>query len=431
MRLRWSHQRNAGITGYYVYVQRHGSPVRIRVDARLPPLEMDGTLAFEVSLLRATTYYFEVSAYAGGDESRPSNLVQLGYAQVASSVDSDGDGLSDAAEDVNLNEARDADETDRNNADSDRDGVHDAEDSCEGTAAGIAVNGSGCSCAQITCTNGNACDGIETCVAGICYAGAPADCDDGNPCTTDTCDPIGGQCAHLPGCCSRDGDCTDADACTVNERCVAGSCLREARVCDDAGPCAHAACTPVMGCTITPLPDGSGCADGDPCAPAGVCIEGTCQPAADEGAASAVLEGNSHLEVKEFLLRRINRRAWRLEARASFAGRAAADSTAGGVTLTLRDSRGIVLYGVTVPGSAFLRRRGRLLYLADTSTPHGGLKRLEFRQTPENVQVRVRATVPAIVAAPTVTWVISFGDSCLRSTHVMCESAHARAKRCT
>jgi hypothetical protein len=50
-----------------------------------------------------------------------------------------------------------------------------------------------------SCSDGNACNGAETCVAGACTAGAPLQCDDGNACTADGCDPASG-CTHTNVC---------------------------------------------------------------------------------------------------------------------------------------------------------------------------------------------------------------------------------------
>ncbi|HEU5181101.1 MAG TPA: hypothetical protein VFW45_09925, partial [Candidatus Polarisedimenticolia bacterium] len=45
------------------------------------------------------------------------------------------------------------------------------------------------------CNNGNVCDGIETCSNNVCHAGIVLGCDDGNPCTQDSCQAVGG-CTH-------------------------------------------------------------------------------------------------------------------------------------------------------------------------------------------------------------------------------------------
>ncbi len=50
-------------------------------------------------------------------------------------------------------------------------------------------------CTDASCNDGNICNGVETCRAGVCTAGTPLDCDDGDPCTVDSCDPRSG-CQH-------------------------------------------------------------------------------------------------------------------------------------------------------------------------------------------------------------------------------------------
>ena len=69
------------------------------------------------------------------------------------------------------------------------------------------------------CDDGNACNGVETCVAESCQAGTPS-CDDGNACTTDSCDPATGICSNeSPGiCCSSVGTgCTNGAECCSNK----------------------------------------------------------------------------------------------------------------------------------------------------------------------------------------------------------------------
>jgi Dictyostelium (slime mold) repeat len=46
-----------------------------------------------------------------------------------------------------------------------------------------------------SCGDGNICNGIETCRAGVCTAGTPLSCNDGDPCTVDSCAPASG-CQH-------------------------------------------------------------------------------------------------------------------------------------------------------------------------------------------------------------------------------------------
>ncbi len=49
-----------------------------------------------------------------------------------------------------------------------------------------------------SCDDGNVCNGVETCApASGCKAGTPLVCDDGDACTTDSCDPTSG-CSATP-----------------------------------------------------------------------------------------------------------------------------------------------------------------------------------------------------------------------------------------
>ena len=52
------------------------------------------------------------------------------------------------------------------------------------------------------CNDGVFCNGTEVCLRAECYAGMPADCDDGNACTIDTCDTVADGCSRelAPGC---------------------------------------------------------------------------------------------------------------------------------------------------------------------------------------------------------------------------------------
>src|SRR4029077_11561043 len=81
------------------------------------------------------------------------------------------------------------------------------------------------------CGDGNVCNGQETCENGLCLAGKPLVCDDGNPCTVDTCGPTTG-CAHVP---AADGaPCDDGIFCDGTESCRGGTCTSNGKpACDD------------------------------------------------------------------------------------------------------------------------------------------------------------------------------------------------------
>jgi hypothetical protein len=99
-----------------------------------------------------------------------------------------------------------------------------------------------------SCSDQNLCNGTETCQAGTCVPGTPLVCDDGNPCTTDSCDPVAG--------------CVFTYAC------------------DDGNICTTDTCDPVAGCQHAPVPDGTACPDQNLCNGAETCRAGTCTPGA-------------------------------------------------------------------------------------------------------------------------------------------------------
>jgi hypothetical protein len=70
-----------------------------------------------------------------------------------------------------------------------------------------------------SCSDGNACNGVETCQAGVCTRGAAPSCGSGDPCQVGTCDPIDG-CKTAPA--------ADGTACALPHAaaatCTAGRC---------------------------------------------------------------------------------------------------------------------------------------------------------------------------------------------------------------
>ncbi len=127
-----------------------------------------------------------------------------------------------------------------------------------------------------TCDDGDACTGGDACVAGQC-AGAALDCNDNDPCTADACDGATGQCASSP----LDGvACDDGDSCTLGDVCQQGQCQgAPAMDCDDDNPCTSDTCDLGVGCNHAPL-DGAACDDGDACTLGDVCDQGACQAGA-------------------------------------------------------------------------------------------------------------------------------------------------------
>jgi RHS repeat-associated protein len=108
--------------------------------------------------------------------------------------------------------------------------------------------------AGTSCSDGNACNGLESCDAtGVCQPGTPVAVDDGNPCTTDTCDPATGAVSHSPA--PAGTPCPDADKCNGEEscdgmgKCVAGS----PPVIDDGDASTLDTCEPAAGVKHRPV----------------------------------------------------------------------------------------------------------------------------------------------------------------------------------
>jgi hypothetical protein len=110
--------------------------------------------------------------------------------------------------------------------------------------------------------------------SGLCV---PEDCDNGNPCTEDTCDI--GTCIHIN--LEAGTPCADNDLCNGDEACDgSGTCAPGIPpVVDDGNPCTEDSCDPACGVSHPPLPAGTECSDGNPdngmetCDGAGTCVE--------------------------------------------------------------------------------------------------------------------------------------------------------------
>ena len=148
---------------------------------------------------------------------------------------------------------------------------------------GIPLAGKGCDADGSVCTKGDACLG------GICKAGAPIGCEDGNACTNDACDAKAG-CVH-----SEVGAkaCDDGNPCTLGDLCTSGACAPgKAKGCDDANPCTVDACLVASGtCSYDGVPlAGKVCdADGSVCTKDDACLGGACKA----GTPTACDDGNA------------------------------------------------------------------------------------------------------------------------------------------
>lgn len=124
----------------------------------------------------------------------------------------------------------------------------------------------GCAQASVPgpCDDGDLCTGPDQCAGGIC-GGAPASCDDGSPCTGLGCDPASG-CTYG----ATTASCSDGSTCTVDDTCSGGTCQPGALVvCDDDDPCTTDSCDPVSGCLASA--SGDDCDDGSPCTVGDTC----------------------------------------------------------------------------------------------------------------------------------------------------------------
>jgi len=161
------------------------------------------------------------------------------------------------------------------------------------------------------CSDGVTCNGSERCVGGLCILGTAVRCDDGNPCTSESCvEPLGtcdrrqlpngticsstgqvcfnGLCSM--GGCSSDMECSDGQSCNGVERCEPASrtCLLGTPVdCSMVvGDCRIGQCvengSPTGSCSGMALPDGIPCQDNGSCR-SGVCTHspGGCRADAD------------------------------------------------------------------------------------------------------------------------------------------------------
>jgi hypothetical protein len=100
------------------------------------------------------------------------------------------------------------------------------------------------------------------------------DCEDLNPCTTDTV--VLGLCVHTP---VANGTACSASQCVSGQACQSGACSGGAALdCDDGNPCTADACAVATGCTHTAAPAGTACDDGIACTSGDACTaQGSCK----------------------------------------------------------------------------------------------------------------------------------------------------------
>lgn len=172
-----------------------------------------------------------------------------------------------------------------------------------GTCAHTPISGCRVCNGPEECLDINVCNGTESCSGGVCQPGTPLNCDDGDVCTSDSCDPVDGcqhgivncsdgvactadTCDSLLGCqhsdlctggqacnpatglcetnCVSPGDCNDSNDCT-NDACSGGFCVHTSNpdACNDGIVCTVDACDQVLGCLHTTA--AGACEDGNDC----------------------------------------------------------------------------------------------------------------------------------------------------------------------
>jgi cysteine-rich repeat protein len=137
-----------------------------------------------------TTYYIQVSGYAGGAPDRSMGVFPLNYYQTSAC----GNGTLEPGETCD-------------------DGNTAAGDCCSATCV-AAAGGSACSAPGNVCIPGT-CNGT-----GSCVLGAPLVCNDSNLCTNDSCNPVTG-CVFA----NNTAACNDGNACTTADTCGGGVCV--------------------------------------------------------------------------------------------------------------------------------------------------------------------------------------------------------------
>ena len=134
----------------------------------------------------------------------------------------------------------------------------------------------------VVCDDDNVCTKDDKCKEGVCVGKPGSDgvlCDDGNLCTqADAC--LAGVCV---GTKAADGTaCEDNDGCTRTDSCRDGLCVGgDPVVCPAPAQCRLAGtCDPLTGtCSSPSVADGTPCNDGNACTLDDRCLSGTCGPA--------------------------------------------------------------------------------------------------------------------------------------------------------
>ncbi|MSQ84353.1 MAG: hypothetical protein EXR77_15950 [Myxococcales bacterium] len=126
---------------------------------------------------------------------------------------------------------------------------------------------------SLPCNDGNACSQSDACTKGVCMPGPFLVCNDGEPCTTDSCNTKSGNCEYV----AANKPCNDFSKCTSADTCASGTCTGKPVGCNDNSPCTTESCDPAVGCVYKAANNGANCSDGSACTSGDACNNGACQ----------------------------------------------------------------------------------------------------------------------------------------------------------
>ena len=150
------------------------------------------------------------------------------------------------------------------------DGVPCTKDTCntDGSCQHVQLGG-------LPCDDGSICTQTDKCLSGKCVGGNSLNCDDQDPCSVDTCDPFTG-CKHVP---ASDSPCLDDGLACTADLCKNGKCfhmMQDGLKCvSDGNECTDDVCA--GGKCIHPNSSGA-CDDGNACTANDKCSSGKCLP---------------------------------------------------------------------------------------------------------------------------------------------------------
>ncbi len=225
-----------------------------------------------------------------------SNCVADAGTDATADAAKDGDAAIEAANDAVVDAPKDAADTALDAgtdapADAAKDSPSDAKDSGSCTPANC-DDGNPCTvdtCSGGSCTHANAsdltlcsgtnkCNQSYMCKAGVCTGSSPVVCTASDQChSAGACDTTSGLCSNPS---KTDGtNCNDGNACTQLDTCQSGTCAGTKPVVCTAGDQCHdvGACNANTGACSNPAKaDGASCSDGNACTTVDTCQAGAC-----------------------------------------------------------------------------------------------------------------------------------------------------------